>query len=298
MSRHAYMIMAHANLPMLKALAAAVDDPRNDIYLHISTQWRDFDPESVRKVLKHSNMFMVERENCFWGGDTLIWAELNLIRAAASSRYSYYHLISGADIPIKTQDEIHEFFDENAGKEFVHFCKSEPPRRRAIYYHPLHRYRRNKILGVVEKGMLFAQAALGVNRWRHIGDEIKYGWTWFSITDAFARYVIQNEAEIRRRYRMTGNCDEIFMQTLIWNSDFRKAIYHPEHDGSGDGCMRLVDFSRGAKGSPYTFRIGDYDKIVESKYLFARKFDQRVDAEIVRKLYARIGVDFEAISNA
>lgn len=33
--------------------------------------------------------------------------------------YAYYHLLSGQDLPIKSQDYIHQFFEEHQGKEFV-----------------------------------------------------------------------------------------------------------------------------------------------------------------------------------
>lgn len=59
-------------------------------------------------------------------GVSQIRAELALLRAATehsldwNKAYCYYHLISGADLPLKTQDEIHAFFEHHQGHEFVH----------------------------------------------------------------------------------------------------------------------------------------------------------------------------------
>ena len=57
-----------------------------------------------------------------WGGYSQIRSELILFQSAWEHGYEYYHLISGVDLPIKTQDEIHEFFREHYGKEFIYFC--------------------------------------------------------------------------------------------------------------------------------------------------------------------------------
>ena len=39
------------------------------------------------------------------------------------------------------------------------------------------------------------------------------------------------------------------------------------------------------RGSPYTFKISDYNELIESDKLFARKFDENVDFEIIEKIY-------------
>ncbi len=43
--------------------------------------------------------------------------------------------------------------------------------------------------------------------------------------------------------------------------------------------MRFIDWSR---GSPYVFLGGDLPEILRSNCLFARKFDERVDLNIVK----------------
>ena len=48
--------------------------------------------------------------------------------------------------------------------------------------------------------------------------------------------------------------------------------------------MRLVDWKRGANGSPYTFRIEDYLMLIHSHALFARKFSESIDKEIIDKI--------------
>lgn len=46
-------------------------------------------------------------------------------------------------------------------------------------------------------------------------------------------------------------CDEVFVQTIIWNSPFQECIYDKED--LFHGCMRLIDWNR---GGPYTWGGG------------------------------------------
>ena len=49
--------------------------------------------------------------------------------------------------------------------------------------------------------------------------------------------------------------------------------------------MRLIDWHR---GKPYVYRIGDLDLLEESPMLFARKFDEKIDNEIIKALHTHI----------
>jgi hypothetical protein len=49
--------------------------------------------------------------------------------------------------------------------------------------------------------------------------------------------------------------------------------------------MRLIDWNR---GTPYTYRLPDFDELMNSDCLFARKFDMNVDARIVEKIASTV----------
>ena len=46
--------------------------------------------------------------------------------------------------------------------------------------------------------------------------------------------------------------------------------------------MRYIDWNR---GNPYIWRNKDYDELINSEYLFARKFDYNKDKEIINRIY-------------
>ena len=50
-------------------------------------------------------------------------------------------------------------------------------------------------------------------------------------------------------------------------------------------CARLID---GGRGRPYVFRMADYNEIMQSPAMFARKFSMQTDPEIVKAIQERI----------
>ena len=68
---------------------------------------------------------------------------------------------------------------------------------------------------------------------------------------------------------------------MIVNSDFRRNLYHEEFDNDIHAIMRLIDWGR---GNPYVFRKKDFNELMASDMMFARKFDEKIDVDIVRAI--------------
>ena len=128
---HAYLIIAHEQFDLLESLLKCIDDARNDIYIHIDSR-SELDVGRIEKVLRNSRVEFVPRIHIRWGGFDMVRCEYMLLEAAFESgrEYEYVHLISGADLPLKNQDEIHRYFDAHKGEEVVHFGAPEPTGRR------------------------------------------------------------------------------------------------------------------------------------------------------------------------
>ena len=115
--KHAYLIIAHNEFEILKRLIQALDDERNDIYIHFDRKLNHY-PDCRTSYAKLT--FLEERMDVRWGDISVVDAEFALFdEAYRRGEYSYYHLLSGVDMPLKTQNYIHRFFEKNAGKEFV-----------------------------------------------------------------------------------------------------------------------------------------------------------------------------------
>lgn len=287
---HAYLIEAHKSDYTLETLLKLLDDDRNDIFIHMDKKNDTFNENYFCNLLKKSNLYFTERINVNWGAYSQIEAELILLETAINHRkYEYLHLLSGQDLPIKSQDYIHNFFHQNEGREFVRFQNSEFQQNdRVSYFHTFQEIlpRDNRFFNRINQIFLNIQKFLGIKRNKNI--IFQKGTNWFSITSDLAQYVLDSRSWIRKTFKYTFCADEIFLQTLIINSEFKDRLYNKEFNNDLISIMRLIDWNRGA---PYTFELKDIDEIASSSMLFARKFDASTDRDIIEKIYKQISME-------
>lgn len=286
---HAYMIIAHSQFELLEKLIASLDDRRNDIYIHIDAKVKNFDFEHFKSITKYSKVrFTDERVSVTWGDFSQVKCEMILLRNAVNGEnsddpYTYYHLLSGVDLPIKSNAEIHRFFKDNNGKEFVHHSSnqvSESSVLRIKYYH-FFRKKRNLFTKILAQIILRVQMLFGVDRLKNTDIKVQKGCNWFSITGDFAKYIVQNQAKYENVFNYCYCGDEVFVQTLLESSSFKKNLFMPNCNDDHFACVRLIDWDR---GNPYVWRKEDFEAIKDSPCMFARKFDLNVDSEIVDKI--------------
>lgn len=286
--KHAYLITAHKNFKILDLLLELLDDNDNDFYILIDKKVEEDNDELIHYLPRYSELNLLPRIMINWAGYSQINAELLLLKAATPKRYDYYHYMQGSDFPIKTKSEINKFFEENMGYEFVDFCPDQYDfaHYKCDYYHPLtdcRSFRTNKLLRLMNHGIAKGQKLLRIRR----ANEVLYhGSALFSITHDFALYVLKQEPYIQKRYRKALAADEVFLQNLLMNSGFKDRVFRFEQ--SGANCY-LIDWTKRNGNSPYTYSMADFDKLIlsEFQYLFARKFDEAIDFQIVEKLFIK-----------
>ena len=274
-NRHAYLILVHNQPRLLQVLIDMIDDERNDIYIHIDKKVDDSQFASISS--KYSTIIFVNRVKVSWGHYSMIKAELNLFETARKhGPYLYYHLLSGVDLPLKNQDYIHNLFDKQyRGDEFVGYAKAQQVNMKVRYYYVFDRYFHNtsikgRLCLMIGKLLILLQKAIGV--WRNNGVEFYKGANWVSITDELCSLVVENKKKILKLYHHTLCSDEVFIQTILHESSLYKKVHNSKDEY--DSCMRLIDWDRGNHSSPYMWRRNDYEKLVSSGMLFARKFSE------------------------
>lgn len=296
MKKHAYLIMAHNNFEQLKLELKLLDDVRNDIYIHIDKKAKNVNLEDIKSCVHNSNVFFSKRYNVKWAGYSGIQCEIELLKEALSQRYEYYHLLSGMDLPLKKQDEIHKFFEEYKGKEFISYDREQMNpivlNRIKYYYFFQDVYGRNRknpfmvFLYLLDKMLNKIQKICKVNRIKNYDMVWQKGPNWFSITHDLAEYVVKKEKWIKKVFFFSISGDEMFLQTIVKNSKYKDNLFM---DGLTDEklspCMRKIDWTR---GKPYIWREKDFDELIESPYLFARKFDINVDKAIIEKIETEV----------
>ena len=291
--RHAYLIAAHEKPAQLKTLLGLLNDEDNDIYLHIDRKAKGFVEEELRVAAPNSRVFFVLGLDARWGDEVFIDVILSLLRLAVEEGHVYYHLLSGADLPLVSQREIHAFFAAHAGQEFVDFdCEAVDQtmlRQRIGRWHlrqPMHPLAR-KLYRVAEPLWLDLQKLFRVDRLKNSDTVFQKGAVWFSVSHACAVFACAEANKYRANYQKSVCADELWLQTVLVNTPF---MQKRAFSGFGDECaatMRYVDWSEGGR-SPRVLRLADYDALKNSGMLFARKFDEAVDAAVIRRIAADV----------
>lgn len=106
--KHAYLIIAHSEYPILQILLSMLDEYGNDVYLHIDKRAKVLHRELKSFKMDKAGFFILENPiKVYWGNISQIKAEYLLFETAlANGPYAYYHLLSGTDLPIQKQESI------------------------------------------------------------------------------------------------------------------------------------------------------------------------------------------------
>ena len=280
--KHAYLIIAHHEFSLLKLLLKALDDPRNDIYIH-------FDKKSKNIPLlkcEYSRLFILDKQvDIRWGHVSQIEAEYILFENAYNTKekYSRYHLISGTHFPLKSQTEIHDFFRVYENEEILNFIYTnsyEVNMKLGRYHFFLKNYNNKNI----------AKKKLFQSLW-HVLLKLEYLFkitktepkvtvkanNWVSLTPKAVVLIIQEKARILKEFKWTFCGDEYFVPYLL---ESNKSEYKMLND------KRLL-YNEFLDSSPRILKDTDYDFLIHSDYLFARKFSES-DLDVVKKILKHI----------
>lgn len=283
--RHAFLVAAHHQFEILAKTLEILDDDDVDFFIHVDKKSGPLPVGLLKRCCRHSEVRFIERRRVNWGGYSQIECTLSLMEEAAKNGYDYYHYISGVDLPIKPKSLILDYFQEWNGTEFIHFedTKAKSKYIDRLKYHSLFQDTGLSELASIDRYIRGIERALRVDRTKN--NDIKtfqYGCNWFSITHDLALYVLSKKRWIERTFVHTRCADELLIQTIVVNSPWRERLPEVAFDDNYIACLRYIDWKR---GRPYVFRESDFDDLVSSPYLFARKFDIDVDSRIVDLVY-------------
>ena len=284
--KHAYLIMAHKNSYVLEKLLQLLDYEDNDIYIHVDAKCTNFNWEKYRNLIQRGQLFGTSKQiNVMWGEFTQIEAELLLLRDAYShGEYQYYHLLSGQDLPLKSQQKIHDFFDEHDGQAFVtsHLVNKKIDRilyerasvKRIFVQRHNHKLFLRYLQGLCDRiYLIFQEKVLQRDYVQSKGIKLAFGANWFSLPEIAVKCILDNQQKIRYYFKYSVCADELFVQSILKECGIKVK----------DNNLRLIDWKRGSGAHPYVWRIDDYEQLISSDELFARKFDENVDYEIINK---------------
>ena len=279
--RHAYLIIAHNEFEVLKKLLQAIDDPRNDVFLHFDRKVKQV-PEVE---MQHSGLFIIEnRVDIRWGHVSQIEAEYVLFEASHDGgNYRYYHLISGTHLPLQSQDKIHDFFDSLNNREVlmpmpVNEYQIDLKMHRYNFF--IKQYQHPNVL-IRQCAQQAWKIAIKVQRILHIQrnkkERFKIAANWVSLTEKGVGWMLSRKKEVLKKYRFTLCGDEWFVPSELENSERKSNLLH---------FGKLLKHSI-VRYSAKTWQSGDYEELIQSGCLFARKFSSK-EMEVVDKILDHI----------
>jgi len=279
--RIAVLILAHSDLWQLEKLVERLSTDF-DVYIHADAKWMI----NADHFADYNNVFFVKRHSVNWGSYIQILATIELFKASSLKDYDYYLLISGHDVPIKSNSFIKEFL---AGHKNVSFVNSEilPKKEWAgqgggyarLYYYfgidfknTLAGKFKRKLLSVIQRFQLKFDIKRKLLPISYYG-----GWNWVNLNREAVVYLLSYLADnpsYQKSFKYTYCADEIWLQTILLNSPLRIE----------NNNMRYTSWEDHAS-HPKILVSADVSNLKSSNDLFARKFNSKIDGDVIRVLY-------------
>ena len=264
--KHAYLIIAHNEFEVLRQLISVLDDERNDIFVHIDKKIKVL----PRLECRNSNLHIIkDRVDVRWGHISQIECEYKLFESSfLPNKYDRFHLISGTHLPLKSQDELYAFFNNISGKELITSIYTdayEAKFKLGVYHFFVKNYmapeKFNRSCSVLLENLsVKMQLALGIHR-----DSSPFthkAANWVSLSSNAMEYVVNKKDSILKRFNQTFCGDEFFVPYLLNMDKGRFEIV--------DNDQWLYHDFDGSR--PRVLNEDDYEFLINSNYLFARKF--------------------------
>ena len=272
----AYLILAHNNPIHLNRLIASLSTENSAFFLHIDKKSNidDF------ILTKSGDIFITPKRSAVHYADfSLVEATLILLEQATlnSRDFDYFVLLSGSDYPIQPVSYIEEYFNRNAGAEFIETIPISVENTEGA----LNRILENRIpknASIFEQYKYWVFQSLGIEQKRkeiflRFGLTPYWGSAWWALTWYAIKYirnfVIENQ-QIINFFKNTRHPFEMVFQIILNNSVFKKNIQNN---------LTYIDWSDQKQHPSYLtdkhlsfFSSSLKVKSGDKEFLFARKF--------------------------
>lgn len=291
MKKHAVLLLAHQNLEHLKQYFEFLGTDFA-FYIHINKKAFISDSE-IDQLRELPNVKFISRKYLIrWGGTRILKSFLELAqKAVEDDDYAYFHTVSGQDFPIKSSEEIHSFFKQNQGKEFIEYFPLPTDRWE---YGGMDRFNFYQLYDLFNfktpfgKSMiritLKLQKLIGVKRntFRKL-PPLFGGSCWFSITGDCMKYCIDycsRNSNFLQNHEYTFGPEESFFQTIIMNSPFKENVINDN--------LYYIDWNFRNGNSPALLDESDFEEIIKSEKLFGRKFQSPISDKLKLELIEKL----------
>ncbi|HEY0603904.1 MAG TPA: beta-1,6-N-acetylglucosaminyltransferase [Herpetosiphonaceae bacterium] len=266
----AYLIVAHDQPRHLGRLIRALDDEHSYFFIHVDAKVPS-EPFAAAVPQQAKIVFLPNPVAVEWGRLSVVQAILNLVQTAVASGHAfrYYTVLSGSDYPIKHRREIAARL-QTSDRQFMRIDRRLPGEQP---------YR----VKCLPDG-------------KYYGDLTAYhGSMYWSLTAGCVHFMLEflraNPGYLDL-HEFVFPPDEIFFHSLVKHSPFAAAITHdfsdgiyPDHTHHGN---HFIDWEGRRPRDYLTLDERDFDALLRSDALFARKFDEHTSSSLLDLLDTHI----------
>lgn len=273
--KKAYIILAYKDPGQIERLVQSMYHESFDFYIHVDLKF-DLDPFEYLGDLP--NVYFVPKRF------KMTWASYRFIEVLTAIMedllemdcYDFISPFSGQDYPLKSPNEIYEYYNQNKNKSFITLVNQDSPwleecKTRYEKYHLTYFSFKGKDLISKLMNAVLPKRKFPIYEKVYGGPRA----TWLTLSSEAAKFVIdeiKKQKDINRFFRYTWAPDEFLIPTILMNSPFKEKIIFD----SG----RHIDWSNGGS-NPKIFTVDDYPSLKESNKLYGRKFDIKIDTKIL-----------------
>lgn len=288
--KKAYIILAHKNLDHLIRLLHRLDDGHSHFFIHIDLKTSLSDKHAVLGVMK--NVSLVKRISTRWGGFSLAEATLIGMEAVRESmiHFKSISLLSGQDYPIKSNLEIDQYLSDSNFSVFLNYFPL--PNYRRWRTGGTYRYKKyflgttfidflmSKSLNLVSTIIPLFARKLPFYLRPYCGSQ------WWTIDQYALTYIleyIKDNPEYYQFHKFTFAPDELFFHIILLNAKDEKIQQSIINDN-----LRYMKWINYEHAHPEVLTKEDLADLSSSNSLFARKFDPKLDHEILNLIDEKI----------
>jgi hypothetical protein len=279
----AYLILVHRDIELVKKQIETLNSSVVTFFIHLDKKFifDDIDPF----FQKENIIFCKKRYWINWGGFSIINATIQLLSEAISNpiKFDYFILLSGQCFPIKKNREIENFVEINQSIIDIKALPIDKLKNGGLdklkYWYPFDNlyFIKNDCKKLLFRYFVIFCKIFKISK--PLTKDITYcfGSQWWGLNKECVEYILsycKSNPRFMDFFKFSWAPDELFFQTIIYNS--------PLYGGIINKPFRYIEWSK--QGPPKILSELDYENIINSQFLFARKFDSKKSGNLITKL--------------
>lgn len=241
-------------------------------------------------ILKGPNVHLIpNRIEVTWGHVSQIISVLELMKFSLEFDYQFFFLLSGDDIPIKTNEDLNIFLENHFKYNFIHYqdginqIKAED---RVKYNYPKFFYLRKRTFVVKAKKLFVYKTKKILYKNKKFSKKcykipkMYKGTNWFGLKKCTVQYIIKFlDVNIwyMDLFEKSFCGDEVFFHTIVKTNEDLILFDCPNYSNK---ALRYIDWHSGPE-YPRILTESDRFKIKNSNYFFARKIDENASRDFM-----------------